>query len=90
MNNKIVYVITTYKCSACKCIECILKDIQKNNPTFTITTFDFHDTPDWLKNNVIITDFPTIIFTKDDTIKYHFTGTKSKKNIEKIIQDIEY
>ena len=68
MNSKVVYVVTTSKCSACKCMEIILKDIQKDNPTFTITTTDFQDVPEWLTNNITFTDFPTVIFIDNNVI----------------------
>lgn len=90
MKNKIVYIITTHKCSACKCMEYILKEIQKDNPTFTITTTDFQDCPEWLKNNIIMTDFPTVIFIDNNVIKYHFTGTMSKSKVVKLMVDINF
>lgn len=90
MKNKVVYVITTYKCSACKCMEYILNEIQKDNPTFTITTTDFQNCPEWLKNNITMTDFPTVIFISDDTVKYHFTGTMSKSKVVKLMADINF
>lgn len=90
MNNKVIYVITTYKCSACKCMEVILKDIQKDNPTFTVTTTDFHDVPEWIKTNVTLTDFPTVVFVENYVIKYHFTGTLSRKKVIKIMSDINF
>lgn len=88
--NKVVYVITTYKCSACKCMEYILKEIQKDNPTFTITTTDFNEVPEWIKNNITLTDFPTVVFVENDVIKYHFTGTLSGKKVVKIMNDINF
>lgn len=90
MDNKIVYIITTYKCSSCKLMEYILKDILKDNPNFSISVHDFNEAPEWLKTNVTMTDFPTVIFTENNTIKYHFTGTKSKQKILCIIDDINY
>lgn len=90
MENKVVYVITTYKCSACKCMEYILRKIQKDNPTFTITTTDFNEVPEWIKNNVTLTDFPTVIFVENGVIKYHFTGTISGKKVVKIMNDINF
>lgn len=90
MENKIIYVVTTEHCSACKCIEYILKEVQKDDSTFTITTTDFKNVPDWIKNNVTLTDFPTTIFVKDDIIKYHFTGTLPIKKVAKIINDINF
>ncbi len=90
MNSKVVYIVTTYKCSACKCMEYILKEIQKDNPTFTITTTDFNEVPEWIKNNITLTDFPTVVFVENDVVKYHFTGTLSRKKVVKIINDINF
>ena len=90
MNSKVVYVVTTSKCSACKCMEIILKDIQKDNPTFTITTTDFKDVQEWLTNNITFTDFPTVIFIDNNVIKYQFTGSLSKKKVVKIMNDINF
>lgn len=89
-SNKVVYIITTYKCSACKCMEYILKEIQKDNSTFTITTTDFHDVPEWIKNNIILTDFPTVIFIDNGVIKYHFIGTLPERKVVKIMNDINF
>lgn len=90
MNNKVIHIITTYNCSACKCMEHILKEIQKDNPTFTITTTDFQNVPKWIKNNITLTDFPTVIFVENEVVKYHFTGTLSEKKIVKIMNDINF
>lgn len=90
MNSKVVYIVTTYKCSACKCMEYILKEIQKDNPTFTVTITDFNEVPEWIKTNVTLTDFPTVIFVDDDIIKYHFTGTLSKRKVVRLMNDINF
>lgn len=77
-SNKVVYIVTTAKCSACKCMINILNDIQKDNSTFTITSIDFTKVPEWLKTNITLTDFPTVVFIDNNVIKYHFVGTKVK------------
>lgn len=89
-SNKVVYVVTTVKCSACKCMECILNDIQKDNSTFSITSTDFTEVPEWLKTNVTLTDFPTVVFVDNGVIKYHFVGTKSKSKVLKLMKDINF
>ena len=89
-SNKVVYIVTTVKCSACKCMEYILNDIQKNNSTFTITSTDFTKIPEWLKTNIALTDFPTIIFVDNNVIKYYFVGTKSKSKVLKLMKDINF
>lgn len=89
-SNKVVYIVTTYKCSACKCMEYILKEIQKDNPTFIIKTIDFQKVPEWIKINITLTDFPTVIFVDNDVIKYHFIGTLAKRKVVKIMNDINF
>ena len=89
-SNKVVYIITTAKCSACKCMESILNDIQKDNSTFTINSTDFTKVPEWLKINITLTDFPTVVFVDNNVIKYHFVGTKSKSKILKLMVDINF
>lgn len=90
MNNKVVYIVTTYKCSACKCIETIFKSIQKDSPTFEIKTYDFKEVPEWITTNIVLTDFPTVIFIDNNVIKCHFTGTRTKKKIIQLMKDINF
>lgn len=71
-------------------MEYILKEIQKDNPTFTITITDFNEVPEWIETNVTLTDFPTVVFVENDVIKYHFTGTLSRKKVIKIMSDINF
>ena len=89
-SNKVVYIVTTAKCSACKCMKNILNGIQKDNSTFTITSTDFTKVPEWLKTNITLTDFPTIVFIDNDVIKYHFVGTKSKSKVLQLMEDINF
>lgn len=88
--SKVVYIVTTPKCSACKCMEYIFKNIQDENNKFTLTVTDFHDVPKWLKANISFTDFPTVIFIDNDVIKYHFSGTHNRKKILGIMNDINF
>ena len=88
--NNVIYLVTTIRCYACKCMKNILEEIQKDNKTFTIITEDFRDVPEYITNSVILTDFPTVVFIKNNVIKYHFTGTKSKSKVIKIIEDIKF
>ena len=89
-SNKVVYIVTTVECSACKCMKNILNGIQKDNSTFTITSTDFTKVPEWLKTNITLTDFPTVVFTDNNVIKYHFVGTKSKSKVLQLIKDINF
>lgn len=88
--SKVIYLITTYKCSACKYQECILKEVLKEHKNIELKVIDFSKVPEFIKINVILTDFPTTIFVKDDVIKYHFVGTKANRKIEALIKDINF
>lgn len=90
MIDKVVYLVTTFKCSACKCMENILRRLQVDNPTFTVKVVDYPHVPNWIKHNIKWTDFPTTILVKNDVIKYYFVGTMPKKDIAKIMSDINY
>lgn len=89
-SNKVVYIVTTAECSACKYMVNILNDIQKDNSIFTITSTDFTKVPEWLKTNITLTDFPTVVFIDNDVIKYHFVGTKSKSKVLQLMEDINF
>lgn len=71
-------------------MESILNDIQKDNSTFSITSTDFTKVPEWLKTNITLTDFPTVVFIDNNVIKYHFVGTKSKNKVLKLMKDINF
>lgn len=89
-SSKVVYIVTTAKCFACKCMEYILNDIQKEDSTFTINSTDFTKIPEWLKTNITLTDFPTVVFVDNNVIKYHFVGTKSKSKVLNLMKDINF
>ena len=88
--SKVIYLITTYKCSACKCQEYILKEVLKEHKDIELKVIDCSEVPEWIKTNIILTDFPTTIFIKDDIIKYHFVGTKANKKVKALIKDINF
>ena len=41
-------------------------------------------------NNVKLTDFPTLVFIKNDVIMYHFSGTKSARKIKELIETLKF
>lgn len=84
--NKEIYLIVTFGCSACKCQEYILNKVAKDI-NFKLNVLNFQDTPDWIKTNVPINDFPITVIVINNVIKYHFTGTKSIKQIKEIIKN---
>lgn len=90
MQNKIIYLIKTHGCSACKCMEHILKDVVAEYPDTNFVITYFSEIPEFIKVNVQLNDYPTTVFVKDDVIKYHFVGTMSAKKIKTIINDINF
>ena len=89
--NKHIYLATTEGCEACRIMERILKQVQRDNVyTFSIQIATYESVPDFIKMNVILTDFPTLVFLTYDIIKYHITGTISAKNLKRIIEDLQF
>ena len=43
-----------------------------------------------IKINVLLTDFPILIFLENDIIKYHISGTISTKKLKEIIKDLHF
>ncbi len=84
---KYLYLITTEGCQGCK----IMKDILVNNfSDIRIRVQDVRFVPMWIKVNVKLTDFPTLIFIKNDIIRYHFSGTKSARKIKELIETLQF
>ena len=89
--NKCIYLATTEGCEACKIMERILKQVQRdNNYTFSILVRDYKLLPEFIRVDVVLTDFPTLIFLENNIIKYHITGTISAKKLKEIIKDLHF
>ena len=43
--NKEVYLVTTYKCSACKLMAYILKEVLEDRPDVELKTLDYTELP---------------------------------------------
>lgn len=86
-----VLIITTKNCEACRCIKNIIEDAKQEHPTFTTSSCDFTEAPEFIKSQVILTDFPTVVLVNEkDVIKYHFKGTMSKKKVLQLMNDINF
>ena len=84
---KYLYLITTEGCQGCK----IMKDILDNNfSNIRIRVQDVRFVPLWIKTNVKLTDFPTLVFIKNDVIIYHFSGTKNARKIKELIETLQF
>ena len=89
--NKCIYLATTEGCEACKIMERILKQVQRdNNYTFSILVRDYKLLPKFVQVDVVLTDFPTLIFLENNVIKYHVAGTMSAKKLQEIIKDLHF
>ena len=87
--SKQIYLIKTHGCTACKCMEHLLeRAIDNTNIKLNIVYFD--ETPEFIKTNVVLTDFPTTVFIDNNFIRYNFVGTKSIKKIKDIMKDINF
>ena len=89
--NKCIYLATTEGCEACRIMEKILKQVQRNNDyTFSIQVRDYKLLPEFIRVDVVLTDFPTLIFLENNVIKYHVAGTMSAKKLQEIIKDLHF
>lgn len=89
--SKHIYLATTKGCEACRIMERILKQVQRDNGyTFSIQVRDYNLLPEFIKVDVALTDFPTLIFLENDVIKYHVSGTISAKELQAIIKDLHF
>ena len=89
--SRYIYLATTEGCEACRIMERILKQVQRDvYYTFSIHIKDYTITPDFIKVNVALSDFPTLVFVEDNVIKYHITGTISAKKLQEIIKDLHF
>lgn len=89
--NRHIYLATTEGCEACRIMEKILKQVQRNNVyTFSIQVIDYKLLPEFIRVDVVLTDFPTLIFLENNVIKYHVAGTMSTKKLQEIIKDLHF
>ena len=89
--SRYIYLATTKGCEACRIMEKILKQVQRNNGyTFSIQVRDYKFLPKFIQVDVVLTDFPTLIFLENNIIKYHVTGTISAKKLKEIIKDLHF
>ena len=89
--SRYIYLATTEGCEACRIMEKILKQVQHNNGyTFSIQVRDYKLLPEFIQVDVVLTDFPTLIFLENNIIKYHVTGTISAKKLKEIIEDLHF
>ena len=89
--SRYIYLATTEGCEACRIMEKILKQVQHNNGyTFSIQVRDYKLLPEFIQVDVVLTDFPTLIFLENNIIKYHVTGTISAKKLKEIIKDLHF
>ena len=91
ITSKQIYLIVTKGCESCKIMERILKQVKRDNVyTFSIQVIDYKLLPEFIRINVLLTDFPTLIFLENDIIKYHISGTISAKKLQEIIKDLHF
>ena len=89
--SRYIYLATTEGCEACRIMERILKQVKRDNVyTFSIQVIDYKLLPEFIRINVLLTDFPTLIFLENDIIKYYISGTISAKKLQEIIKDLYF
>ena len=82
-----LFLITTEGCQGCDIIKNIL---DKNFSDIEVNIEDFKTCSSWIKEEINISDFPTLIFVKEKRIVYYTVGTKSAKRIKYIMKKIGF
>ena len=89
--SKHIYLATTEGCEACRIMERILKQVKRDNVyTFSIQVIDYKLLPEFIRINVLLTDFPTLIFLENNVIKYHVSGTMNSRKLQELIKDLHF
>ena len=89
--SRYIYLATTEGCEACRIMKRILKQVKLDNVyTFSIQITDYKLLPEFIRINVLLTDFPTLIFLENDVIKYNISGTINAKKLQEIIKDLHF
>lgn len=88
--NKVIYLGTTFKCSACKCQEHLLNKALEERSDIELKVCDYTELPEWLQTQVRLSDFPVTIFIEDDVIKYNVIGTMSVRKLKSLMADINF
>ena len=88
--NKVIYLITTKNCNACRIQNNLTGLVLEEHKDIEFKVYDFSEVPDWIKTNVILTDFPTTVLIKDNVIKYHFVGTMSIRKMELLLKELDF
>ena len=89
-NNKIIYLITTKGCEACHIMTDIMLTVLDELKGTTLIIRDVSEIPMFIHAKVSLNDFPTLVFIKDDVIKYHTSGTTTKDKVKTILSDIGF
>lgn len=89
-NKKVIYLITTKGCEACYIMTDIMLTVLAELKGVTLVIRDVSEIPMFIHAKVSFNDFPTLVFLKDDVIKYHVSGTMSKDKVKTILSDIGF
>lgn len=89
-NKKVIYLITTKGCQACHIMTDIMLAVLDELNDTTLIIRDVSEIPMFIRVDVPLNDFPTLVFLKDDVIKYHVSGTMSKSKVKIILSDIGF
>lgn len=88
--NKTIYLGTTFKCSACKLQEQLLKQAIEERNDIELIVCDYNELPSFIQTNVLLEDFPVSVFIEDEIIKYTIIGTMTVKKIKQLMSNIEF
>lgn len=88
--NQKIYIITTKGCAGCNIMIEIAKKLSFDTYFNAFYIQDISDIPQYIKVDVLLDDFPTIVFVDGYDIVYYHTGTLSKNKLKEKMVEYEF
>lgn len=89
-NKKVIHLITTKGCEACHIMIDIMLAVLDELEGVTLVIRDVSDIPEFIKINVPLNDFPTLVLVENNVIKYHASGTMTKDKVKTMLSYIGF
>ena len=90
MKNKTIYLVVSYKCSACKLQKTLLQEALMERDDITLTECYLEDLPEWVRTKIPVGKYPITVLTEDEKVILSLIGTTKEKRIKEVINTIRY
>lgn len=88
--NKVIYLVKSYKCSACKLQKVLLYNVLKGYSDIELKECYLEEVPDEIVYKIPIGTYPITVFTKDNKVLLSYVGTMIEDRIKNVMKTINY